>query len=50
MSKGTPLRAVRVDDPLWDEARTVAQERDDNLSEIIRQALRNYINEHRIQA
>ena len=46
MSKGaTPLRAVRVDGPLWDRAQAVAKANGDNLSAIIRDALRKYINE-----
>ena len=44
MSK-TPLRAVRVDPELWDKARTIAAEQGDNLSAVIRDALRAYINE-----
>jgi hypothetical protein len=43
MSKGTPRRAVRVEDELWDSALGVASERGDNLSEIIRERLREYI-------
>jgi len=46
MSKGaTPLRAVRVDGPLWDAAQAKAAEQGDNLSAVIRDALRKYINE-----
>jgi len=41
----TPLRAVRVDDTLWEAAQTKAAEKGDNLSEVIRDALRQYINE-----
>ena len=44
MSK-TPLRAVRVDPELWEKARAVAAEKGDNLSAVIRDALRQYINE-----
>lgn len=43
MSKGTTRRAVRVDDDLWTAALAVAAERDENLSDIIRDALRAYI-------
>lgn len=43
MSKGaTPLRAVRVEPELWEAARTKAAQQGDNLSAIIREALRNY--------
>jgi len=45
MSK-TPLRAVRVDPELWEKARTIADKNDDNLSSIIRDALRTYIQEN----
>jgi len=45
MSK-TPLRAVRVDPELWEKARTIAAENGDNLSAIIRDALRVYIQEN----
>jgi hypothetical protein len=46
MSKGgTPLRAVRIDNPLWAEAKATAKKNGDNLSAIIRQALVNYVSE-----
>ena len=41
----TPLRAVRVDDALWDAAQAKAAEKGDNLSAVIRDALWQYINE-----
>jgi len=41
----TPLRAVRVDDALWEAAQAKAAEKGDNLSAVIRDALRQYINE-----
>jgi predicted DNA-binding protein len=44
MSK-TPLRAIRVDDELWEAAQAKAKERGDNLSAVIRDALRAYIQE-----
>lgn len=43
MSKGTTRRAVRIDDALWTTARTVAAERGENLSDIIRAALVAYV-------
>lgn len=44
MSKGeTPLRAVRVDGPLWDKAKAKAKRSGESLSEIIREALRDYV-------
>jgi predicted DNA-binding protein len=45
MSK-TPLRAVRVDPELWEKARAVADKNGDNLSAVIRDALRTYIQEN----
>lgn len=47
MSKGTTRRAVRIDDELWGAALAVAAERGENLSDIIRAALRAYIDESR---
>jgi len=35
-------RAVRVPDKIWDAAKAKAEERGDNLSEIIRRALEKY--------
>ena len=46
MSKGTKPRAVRIDDALWDEAQTIAKANGDNLSTVIRDALRTYIQEN----
>lgn len=43
MSKGTARRAVRVDDELWNAALAKAEARNENLSDIIRAALRAYI-------
>lgn len=39
---GTPRRTVRVPDAIWDAAAARAQERGDNLSEVIRKALERY--------
>lgn len=39
----TTQRSIRIPDPLWHAAQTVAAERGDNLSDIIRGALRDYI-------
>lgn len=44
MSK-TPLRAVRVEDALWEAAQAKAAENGDSLSAVIRDALRQYIDE-----
>lgn len=45
MSKGTARRSIRVGD-LWDKAQQVAEERGDNLSDIIRQALEQYVKDN----
>jgi len=45
MSK-TPLRAIRVDDELWEAAQAKAGEEGENLSAVIRDALRTYIQEN----
>jgi len=42
-TEGTTRRSVRVEDAIWDAAKQAAHERGDNLSEIIRAALRAYI-------
>ena len=39
----TPLRNVRVPSPLWEAARSRAAELGDNLSDIIRKALEDYV-------
>jgi len=41
----TPLRAIRIDGELWEAAQAKAAEQGDNLSAIIRNALRQYIEE-----
>jgi hypothetical protein len=43
MSDGTPRRAVRIPDALWTAALTQAKDRGENLSDIIRAALVDYI-------
>jgi hypothetical protein len=45
MSDKTPRRTVRIDDALWDGAKATAKDRGDNLSEVIRNGLANYMNE-----
>ena len=46
MSGNTPRRTVRIEDGLWDEAKATAQERGDNLSDILRQALEKYVKDN----
>lgn len=45
MPRGTTLRNIRVDDELWTAALSTAVLRGENLSEVIRRALREYITE-----
>jgi len=42
-SNATPRRAVRIPDDLWAAALTLARSRNENLSDIIRAALNQYI-------
>lgn len=46
MTKGTKQRSIRIDDELWDEAQRIAKERGDNLSFIIRDKLREYVEDN----
>jgi predicted transcriptional regulator len=43
VSRGTIHRTVRIDDALWTAAKAKADERGDSLSEIIREAIRAYV-------
>lgn len=45
MSKGTTRRSIRVGD-LWEEAQQVATRRNENLSDILRQALEKYVKDN----
>ena len=38
-----PLRSVRVSDAVWVAAQAKADERNENLSEVIRKALERYV-------
>jgi hypothetical protein len=42
----TPMRSFRMG-PVWDEARTVAKERNENLRDVIERYLRRYIAAHK---
>jgi metal-responsive CopG/Arc/MetJ family transcriptional regulator len=46
MSRGTIHRTLRVEDDLWGAAKSIADGRGENLSEILRQALRDYVSQH----
>lgn len=39
----TPQRAIRVPDELWKSALAIAKERGESLSEVIRDALAEYV-------
>lgn len=43
MSKGTPHHAIRIEDDLWAEAKAVAALNGETLSDVIRRALRDYV-------
>lgn len=43
---GTRLRNVRVDDDLWLPAKAIAAARGESLSEVIRDALAEYVDEY----
>ena len=47
MSKGTTHRTVRIDDELWNQAKAKADADGVNLSIIIREALRQYVEAHK---
>jgi predicted HicB family RNase H-like nuclease len=42
-TRGTTHRTVRVDDGLWDAAKAAAAERGESLSDVIREALKHYV-------
>lgn len=37
------MRSLRVPEKLWDEAKALADERDENISDVIRAALERYV-------
>jgi metal-responsive CopG/Arc/MetJ family transcriptional regulator len=43
VSRGTTHRTVRIEDGLWEEAKAAAAERGENLSDVLRDALRAYV-------
>lgn len=42
----TPLRAVRVPNELWDAAKAIARERGESLSDVLREALADYVRKY----
>ena len=47
MSKGTTPRAIRVEDDLWEAAKTATSERGETISDVVRIALIAYVQEAR---
>lgn len=43
MSEGTPRRSIRVEDELWEAALLKAASEGENLSDVLRKALQDYI-------
>lgn len=43
----TPQRAIRIPDDLWQAAKAIARDRGETLSEVIRDALTDYVKRHR---
>lgn len=43
MAGKTPLRNIRIGDPLWLAAKEVAEKRGESLSDVIRAALERYV-------
>lgn len=43
MQRGTPKRNIRIPDDLWNEAMAVARGNDTNVSQVINEFLRDYI-------
>jgi hypothetical protein len=46
MSRGTKQRGFRCEDELWGKAKEVADQRGDNLSDVLRQALETYVKDN----
>lgn len=46
-SEGTTRRSIRIDDELWSAALAAVAENGDNLSDIMREALRAYVEAHK---
>lgn len=41
----TPLRAIRIEDELWERAKAAAHNRGETVTDAIRRALREYVTE-----
>jgi hypothetical protein len=42
------IRSIRVPEALWEEAKAKADERQENISDVVRQALERYVRSHRL--
>lgn len=42
----TPLRSIRIGDPVWQPAKQIAAQRGETLTSVIERALRAYIRRH----
>lgn len=47
MPRGTTLRNVRVADDLWHRAKDIAEMREETLSDVIRAALEEYVEQNK---
>jgi predicted HicB family RNase H-like nuclease len=43
----TPQRAIRVPDELWKSAQAIAKRQGESLSEVVREALAEYVKRHK---
>lgn len=43
----TPVHSVRVNGAVWDEAKKLAEQRGETITQVIEAALRRYIQRHR---
>jgi predicted transcriptional regulator len=50
MSKGTTIRGIRVPDTLWDAAKAKAELEGRSVSDVIREALEDYVSKRRASA
>lgn len=46
-SRGTTARNVRIEDALWAAAKARASERGETVTDVVRRALREYVEEER---
>lgn len=42
----TPLRTIRIDEPLWAAVQETAERRGETVSDVVRDALRGYVAQH----